>query len=165
MKVDEKAWDFYQQHLGYTDEEMKLFRENPANREILSKASELTGKTIVAEVVESHGCNGRPRVGDRLTFDGSGNLLTKLNPKRVCVYAVSAFAPCIYAANELIYAGVDPNEMRLKRVGCFDVGVRCGGWGRIVMELKVEDRQKQQAKGPRAPSSRAGPDAPRTECP
>ena len=39
--------------------------------------------------------------------------------------------------------GVDPNETRFKRVGCFDVGVRCGGWGHIVMELKVEDRRKQ----------------------
>jgi hypothetical protein len=32
--------------------------------------------------------------------------------------------------------------MRFKRTGCFDVGVKCGGWGRIVMEIKVEDRQK-----------------------
>lgn len=47
------------------------------------------------------------------------------------------------AANELFYAGVDPNGMRFRRVGCFDVGVRCGGWGHIVMELKMEDRRKQ----------------------
>jgi hypothetical protein len=33
--------------------------------------------------------------------------------------------------------------MRFRRVGCFDVGVRCGGWGHIVMELKMEDRRKQ----------------------
>ena len=143
MKIDDKTWNFYQQHLGYTDEEMSLFRDNPANEDILSKAPELMSKTIVAEVIESHGCNSQHKVGDRLYFDGSGNLLTKLNPKRVCVYAMSAFAPCIYVANELMYAGVDPNETRLNRVGCFDVGVRCGGWGRIVMELKVEDRRKQ----------------------
>ena len=44
-------------------------------------------------------------------------------------------------ANELFYAGVDPNEMRLNRVGCFDVGVKCGGWGRIVLEVKMEERR------------------------
>ena len=46
-----------------------------------------------------------------------------------------------YTANELFYAGIDPNEMRLDRVGCFDVGVQCGGWGHIDLELKMEDRK------------------------
>jgi hypothetical protein len=32
--------------------------------------------------------------------------------------------------------------MRFKKTGCFDVGVQCGGWGHIVMELSVEDRDK-----------------------
>ena len=31
--------------------------------------------------------------------------------------------------------------MRFNRVGCFDVGVRCGGWGRIVFEVRMEDRK------------------------
>ena len=44
--------------------------------------------------------------------------------------------------NEMIYAGVDPNEMRFKRSACFDVGLECGGWGRIVMEIRFEDRKK-----------------------
>jgi hypothetical protein len=48
----------------------------------------------------------------------------------------------IAAAQELFYAGVDPNEMRFKRTGCGDVGVNCGGWGHIVMEVRVEERKK-----------------------
>jgi hypothetical protein len=32
--------------------------------------------------------------------------------------------------------------MRFKRAACFDVGLECGGWGRIVMEISVEDRKK-----------------------
>ena len=48
----------------------------------------------------------------------------------------------IFTSNELLYAGVDPNEMRFKRTGCFDVGVECGGWGRIVLELRVVDREE-----------------------
>ena len=141
MKLDENVWKFMQQHLGYSDEEMVLFRSNPKNEDILSKAPGLMGKTIVAEVVDSHGCNSRHRVGDKFYFDGAGNLMTKLNPKRICIYALAAMATPIYVANELFYAGVDPNEMRFNRVGCFDVGVRCGGWGRIVLEVKMEDRK------------------------
>lgn len=139
-KVWEAAkWKVMQKHLGYTDEEMKSFRENPRNDDILSKAPALMSKTIVVDVVESHGCNSGHKVGDKLCFDGAGNLLTKRCPEKVCVYAMNAMTPLIYAANELFYAGVDPNGMRFRRAACIDVGVKCGGWGRVVMELSVQD--------------------------
>jgi len=141
MKVEENTWKFIQQHLGYTDEELDLFRSNPKNADIVSKAPDLMNKTIIAEVVASHGCNSQHQVGDRFYFDGAGNLLTNLNPKRVCIYALSALSGPIHTANELFYAGIDPNEMRLNRAGCSDVGVQCGGWGHIDLELKIEDRK------------------------
>ncbi len=140
--MDERLWGLAQRRLGYTDEEMELFRANPRNAEVLSMAPILMGKTIVAEVVESHGCNTRHKVGERFYFDGAGNLLTGRCPKKICVHALSAVATPIFAANELLYAGVDPNEMRFNRVGCGDVGLQCGGWGRVVMEVRVEDREK-----------------------
>jgi len=142
MKVDESVWDFFQKHVGYTDEEMKEFRENPRNEDVLSKGRALMNKTIVVEVVKSHGCNSQHKEGDKFYFDGAGNLITKLCPKRVCIYALSSVTMGIFASNELFYAGVDPNEMRFKRFGCFDVGVKCGSWGNIVMEIRVEDRKR-----------------------
>jgi uncharacterized repeat protein (TIGR04076 family) len=141
MKMTEESWKVIKKHLGYSDEEMKKFRGDPRNEDVLSKAAALMDKTIIVEVVESHGCNSQHQVGDRFYFDGAGNLLTKLCPKRICYYALNSIGGLIFAANELFYAGIDPNEMRFKRAGCFDVGVQCGGWGRIVMELKVEDRK------------------------
>ena len=141
MKVDEGTWKFMQKHLGFTDEELELFRNNPKMVDIVSKAPGLMNKTIIAEVVASHGCNSQHKVGDRFYFDGSGNLITKLHPKRICIHALSALSTPIFVANELFYAGVDPNDMRLNRVGCIDVGVRCGGWGHIALEVKVEDRK------------------------
>ena len=141
MKVAEDTWKFVQKHLGFTDEELELFRNNPKNVDIISKAPGLMKKTIIAEVVASHGCNSQHKVGDRFYFDGAGNLITKLNPKRICIHALSALSAPIFVANELFYAGVDPNDMRLNRVGCIDVGVRCGGWGHIALEVKVEDRK------------------------
>jgi len=135
-------WKVLKERLGYTDEEMKRFRDDPRNRDILSKVPALMDKTIIVEVVESHGCNSRHVVGDRFCFDGAGNLLTKLHPERICVYALNAITPQIFTATELFYAGVEPNEMRFRRAACFDVGLGCGGWGRIVMELRMEDRKK-----------------------
>jgi uncharacterized repeat protein (TIGR04076 family) len=140
MKIDEQVWTYFQNHLGYSDEEMVKFKEDPRNQEVIAKGAELMNKTIVAEVVHSHGCNSQHKVGDKFYLDGVGNLISKLCPSRMCLYAVSALRPPVFAANELVYAGVDPNEMRFKRCGCGDVGLQCGGWGKVVMEIKVVDR-------------------------
>ena len=142
MEVDQSTWDFFQKHIGYSDEEMKAFREDPRNSDVISKAPALMNKSIVIEVVESQGCNSRHQAGDKFFFDGAGNPITTLNPGRICIYALTSMASLIFSANELFYAGIDPNEMRFKRAGCFDVGLQCGGWGRVVMEISVEDRKK-----------------------
>jgi len=142
MAIDERMWNITQRHLGYTDEEMKIFRENPRNEAILTQRSALMNKTIILEVVESHGCNSRHKVGDKFYFDGVGNLLTEQCPKKVCAYSLSSALMMVFTANEMIYAGIDPNEIRFKRASCFDVGLQCGGWGRIVLELRVEDRSE-----------------------
>jgi uncharacterized repeat protein (TIGR04076 family) len=140
MAIDARVLKILQKRLGYTDEEMQEFKDNPRNEDVLSKSSALMSMTIILEVVESHGCNSGHKVGDRFYFDGAGNLLTQLCPQRVCGYSLSSALMMIFTANEMIYAGLDPNEIRFKRAGCFDVGLQCGGWGRIVLELRVEDR-------------------------
>jgi uncharacterized repeat protein (TIGR04076 family) len=142
MKIDDATRNAIRKHFNYTDEETSVFLGNPRNTDVLSKASLFAGKTIIFEVVDSHGCNSQHKTGDRICFDGAGNLLSKRSPERICIYALNAASGLIFAAGELLMAGVDPNEMRFKRTGCFDVGVKCGGWGRIVMECKVEDRQR-----------------------
>ena len=58
-------WMIMKKQLGYTGEEMQVFRENPRNADILEKVPTLMGKTIVVEVVDSHGCNSQHNVGDR----------------------------------------------------------------------------------------------------
>ena len=141
--VDERIWKLAQRRLAYTDEEMTVFKEDPRNADLLAKSGALMSKRIVVEVVDAHGCNSRHKVGQRFYFDGAGNLLTELCPKKVCIHILSAAAPLIFAANELVYAGVDPNEMRFNRAGCIDVGLQCGGWGKVVVEIRVEEREGQ----------------------
>jgi len=133
-----------QEHLEYTDEEMKLFLSNPMNGDLLEKMLVLSKKTIVAEVISSKGCNTLHRAGDRFYFDAAGNLLSSLNPKRLCIYALHSLTPLIYGVSEFLYADMDPNTIKFSRAGCIDVGVKCGGWGHIVMELRVEDRKMEK---------------------
>jgi uncharacterized repeat protein (TIGR04076 family) len=143
MTVKKEVWDYMQKHLGYTDSEMEKFKNRPGNQDIISKGQELMNKTIVFEVVKSKNCNSQHKVGDKFYFDGAGNLLTKLCPSRICIYALNAMTAMVFASNELIYAGADPNKMRLNRASCFDVGVECGGWGQIAFEFRMEDRKKK----------------------
>lgn len=132
-------WKFIKKRLRYNNEEMAKFRDNPKNEDILDKAPKIQKRKIIAEIIDSHGCNSQHKIGDRFYFDGAGNLLTKLSPEKICVYALNAITMQIFTAGELMCAGVDPNEMRFNKAACFDVGVECGGWGRIVMEIKVEE--------------------------
>jgi uncharacterized repeat protein (TIGR04076 family) len=142
MAVNEDTWKLVQKHLGYTDEEMLIFRADPRNEDTLSKTVPMLAKTFVAEVVESHGCDSGHKVGDKLYFDGRGiSLLTRLGPSRICIFALHSIALAMPAVAELFYAGVDPNQMRFRRFGCPDVGIQCGGWGHIVMEIRMEDRK------------------------
>lgn len=140
MDFDERKWKIIQRHLGYNDDEMVVFKKDLRNEDVLTKGAGLTGKNIILEVVESHGCNSKHRIGDKFYFDALGNLLTELCPKKVCGYSLNAAMMMVFTANEMLFAGVDPNEIRFKRAGCFDVGLECGGWGRIVLELRVEDK-------------------------
>jgi uncharacterized repeat protein (TIGR04076 family) len=141
MNIEETG-KMMQAHLGYTDQETEQFMADPRNIDILSKSEALMKKTIVLEVVESHGCASQHKIGDRFHFDGAGNLITSMGPKKICCFALESVTKLIFGAQELFYAGIDPSEMRFKRTSCFDVGLKCGGWGQIVMEIRVEDRRK-----------------------
>jgi uncharacterized repeat protein (TIGR04076 family) len=104
MKISEETWKAFQDHLGYTDEEMKLFKANPRNIDVLSKTPALMNKTIMAEVIESRGCNSQHKVGEKFYFDGAGNLITKLCPKKICIYALSSI--CLFPHEEHFQRGV-----------------------------------------------------------
>ena len=125
--------------LGYTDKEMVKFKENPRNWEIVSRVPELRRKKLILEVVESHGCNSQHVVGDRFVFDSFGNLKTRHCPDQVCLFLLGNAQNLIYAGMELLLAGADPNRMGFNRTGCVDVGLECGGWGKVVVEVKAEN--------------------------
>ncbi len=136
--IDQRVWKIMQKKLGYNDEEAELFRSNSRNERVISKAEELFNTRFVAEVVEACGCNSRHKKGDKFHLDGYGNLLKDQNPDKICIFALSSLSTLLFAAQELVYAGTDPNEMCFRSADCIDVGLKCGGWGKIVMKLTAE---------------------------
>ena len=133
--------DAMRRHLGYTEEEFAMFEADPRNARVMATAPDMLRKTIVFEVVASEGCNSRHTVGTRFFFTGDGNLITKMAPPRICAYALPIMTQAIFGIQEIWYAGADPDSLCFKRAGCFDVGVRCGGWGHVVVEARVMDRE------------------------
>lgn len=141
-KLLDQTFELMKKHLRYSDEEFALYKANPKNTKVLARALEMRQKTIVFEVIESSGCNSGHDAGTRFFFSGDGNLLTKWCPNKICAFALPIMSQAIFGLQELWYAGVDPNEMCFRRAGCFDVGVACGGWGRIILEAKVVDKEE-----------------------
>lgn len=139
---DDRLYNIIGKRLGYNKNELESFKRNEINRDLIGRAKEFNKKLFALEVVESKGCNSNHKVGDKFYFDYAGNILTKLCPSKICGYSLNSSMMMIFAANEMLYAGVDPNTIRFKRASCFDVGIECGGWGRIVLELKVEEKKE-----------------------
>mmetsp|Transcript_1018 Transcript_1018/g.782 ORF Transcript_1018/g.782 Transcript_1018/m.782 type:complete len:155 (+) Transcript_1018:64-528(+) len=141
-EIPEQVWEMMKKHLGYTEEEIAIFKKNPRNAKVMNTAPSMREKTIVFEVVESHGCNSQHNIGTHFFFTGDGNLITKMAPSRICAYAMPIMSSLIFGIQELWYAGINPNKLCFKRARCFDVGVRCGGWGNIILEAKVMKREE-----------------------
>lgn len=144
-EIPEQVWELMKEHLDYSDEEIELFKKNPRNTKVMKTAQDMQNKTIVFEVVKSEGCNSQHKVGTKFYFSGDGNLVSKMAPPKICAFIMPNMTQMVYGIQELLYAGVDPNELAFKRAGCFDVGVRCGGWGHVVIEARVMDREAAKA--------------------
>jgi uncharacterized repeat protein (TIGR04076 family) len=137
---DERIFQIVGRRFGYNQNELESFKNNPRNKELINRAKDFDKILFVLEVVESKGCNSNHKMGDKFYFDYAGNILTDMCPSKICGYSLNSAIMMIFAANEMLYAGIDPEVIRFKRASCFDVGIECGGWGRIVLELKIEEK-------------------------
>jgi uncharacterized repeat protein (TIGR04076 family) len=136
----QKILEGLKQQLGYTDAEMEIWKSNPKNIELITsgRMAELEKYRVVAEVIKSHGCAKGHKVGDKLIFSGLGGYEGKEPPGPVCISALSPIIPLMLGVLNNIAGGNDPEKIAFNRIRCLDVGVKNGGWGEILMEIKVE---------------------------
>jgi len=127
-----------QKRLDLPEDEFRIIRETPKYQRLFANAVKASRYRLVATVVESKGCHSQHRVGQKIVFDSSGNLLTAESPERVCAFLMPNLVVLINAFFENLMNGRDPNEIMFNRTGCFDVGLACGGWGHVVVEMKAE---------------------------
>jgi hypothetical protein len=124
--------------LKLEDQEWSLIENNPKFQQLFQNAIEASKYRLIAEVIESKGCNSGHVVGQRLVFDSAGNLLTQENPDRICAFLMPNLTVLINAFFENLMNGRDPNEVMFNTTGCFDTGPSCGGWGHVVVRMTAE---------------------------
>jgi len=137
MEVEE-IWRRFQKHMGYTDEEMQIFRSDPEKVKMVTQTPEFVKCKVIAEVIESHGCYAQHKVGDRFVMSASGELITEECPKRMCISALAQVSNVVPAIYERLISKSDPNFERSNIVQCTDIGLDKGGWGKILMKVYVE---------------------------
>ena len=138
MTVDESTLAAFQHMLGYTDEEFEIWKAVPRNLRLAEHMTELANYRLVVEVLKSHGCVMHHEVGDKFYFAGNGALLCTEGPPHICAGALGPLMTFTYRIVDKVGAGLDPMKYSFDRVTCADVGLENGGWGQILMEVRVE---------------------------
>jgi len=139
-QISNDFWNFMQNRLGYNDEQMEKFKEDPRNHKVIQRGPDLVNKTVIFEVIESHGCNIEHKVGDQFVFSAEGIMLTHKCPKKVCPFILPQMSFMMFTIMERIYEGLDPLPL-FNRGRCLDVGIDCGGWGNVIFETKIVDKE------------------------
>ena len=125
--------------LNYSDAEWEMWLNNPRNLNVVERFAQCGNLRLVAEVIKSRGCAAGHKVGDKLIFSAMGAFVGKEPPGEVCT---GVLAPLIYSVSSVwssIAGGVDPQDLLLfNTFRCLDVGVDNGGWGEVVMQLRLE---------------------------
>jgi hypothetical protein len=93
---------------------------------------------VVAEVIKSHGCALGHKVGDKLFFSGMGVYIGKEPAGPVFVGAFPPLAPIVNGVLLKIAEGSDPQKLLIHRAKCVDVGIEDGGWGEVLLDIRVE---------------------------
>ncbi len=130
-------------HLNFTQEEMEELKANPRNLEVLQKMPELLSTVFTAEVISASGCVCLHQVGQKINICGDGSLIAGQCPDKVCIYLLQALSMIIFSSQEFLYAGLDPNQMKFKEVGCLDTGLKCGGIGNVIVAVSSKNQNAE----------------------
>lgn len=132
----------YARRVGYSEDEVILFRDKGHRLRQIERLFEASSLySIEATVVKSRHCNSGHKIGQKIILDVDGNLISKLCPKKMCVYLLSQLTIPIALINERLNEGLDPGDFHFMRhVHCPDAGVECLGYGNVLLKVDVVTR-------------------------
>ena len=136
----------YGQRVGYTKPQIDALHEGGHRIRHVERLSEAAPHySIEAEIVEAKHCNSGHQIGQKLILDMDGNFITKLCPKKMCVYLISQLAIPVALINERLSEALEPGNFHFMRyVKYLDTGVDCLGFGEVMMKVRVIPRVKKE---------------------
>ena len=134
----------YGQRVGYTPSQLHSFHKGGHRIRQVERLSQAAPHySIEAEVIGAQHCNSGHQVGQKFILDVDGSFITKLCPKKMCVYLISQLAIPVALINERLSEALDPNDFHFMRhVKCLDAGIECLGYGEVMMQVRVVPREK-----------------------
>ncbi len=140
MSNNEELMEMVKDVFNYDDEEMEIVKSNPKYVQVLEKAPLTLNTDFFFEVEDAHGCACQHQKGQKIKINADGSIITRESPDKICAYLMSSIIPIVYGAQEFLFAGLDPNELTFTKVGCFDNGVKCGGFGHVTVQFSSEQK-------------------------
>ena len=146
--TDDKILKAFGDRVGYTEDELKAFCEESHRVRQIKQISKVARRySIEAEVVNARHCNSGYKEGDAFVLDVDGNFISKLCPKRLCVYLMAQLTVPVALINERLNEKLDPNDFHFMRyVRCPDVGIECQGYGEVMVKVQVVTREKYASR-------------------
>jgi uncharacterized repeat protein (TIGR04076 family) len=133
VAVIERRWKKVQERLGFTDDELTLFKSSPAHVKAVERARPFAVMRMVIEVLEARNCAAGYRSGDKFVVDSEGMLVAEQCPAKLCVGAIYAFKKLVDRMWQAFFD--DSTEVLHNTVHCPDVGVHDGGAGMVTMRI------------------------------
>ena len=140
----EKRWKGAQKHLGFTDDEMAMFRSYPNHVKAMEDAPAFAKYDMIIDITEAHNCAAGYKKGHRFVVDAEGCLITEACPSRLCASAIYAFKPLVDRMWQAFFN--NSTEVLHDTVHCPDVGVRRGGAGAVTMRMRIVPRGSWKTK-------------------
>lgn len=136
----------YGQRVGYTESEVEKFHEGGHRIRQVKRLSQVASLySIEAAVIHARHCNSGHTIGQKFILDVDGNFISKLCPKKMCVYLISQLMIPVALINERLSEDLGPNDFHFMRfVRCPDVGIECYGYGEVKVQVKVVPRVKRE---------------------
>lgn len=133
----------YTGRVGYSESDAEKFKEGGHRLRQVRRLSEAAPLySIEAVVVSARHCNSGYSPGDKFLLDVDGNFISKLCPKKMCVYLISQLTIPVALINERLSEGLEPNDFHFMRyVRCPDTGVECAGYGEVMLRVRVVPRK------------------------
>jgi uncharacterized repeat protein (TIGR04076 family) len=137
-KITPELKKLAEERLGASDEQIEKLTDTQWR--VLKSRTHRRQYRMVAEVIEvTDCCSAGHKKGDKYVYTASGFLLPEESTVAcLCLWAMRPMLPFIYISFDRTAEGLDPTPKGWDRVHCPDVGMNCGGLGRVVFRIYSE---------------------------